>query len=352
MVPIDEAGSTISLVVVESHKLSTSKINQTIMAAISQASNSIEKSQLRPINPRRDLKAVADLIELCFSNTLDGDGKRYLQRMRQEARRSNHWFDSAALMTSVTAEGFIWEEDGQIVGNISLIPFAGVGRPIYLIANVAVHPDFRGRGIARALTNAAMKWTQNRRVRSVWLQVRDDNLPAKRLYKSMGFIERARRTTWTVQPGNFEGQAPPGVRIVSQKSRHWKLQKHWLRQNYPDELFWYWPVRPGAFQPGIWAMVANFFTETRLRHWGVERQSALLGVLSWKTTHSYADQLWLAAPPEAEDTVLQTLLPHIRWQERSRRPLSIDLPFGRATHTLHAAGFRASHTLVWMEIEN
>lgn len=319
------------------------------MAVVSQVSESTQKSHLRPINPRRDLVDVADLIELCFAETLDNDGKRYLRRMRLATKKNNNWFDSATFQMSVTAEGFIWEEDGKIIGNISLIPFSNLRRPIYLIANVAVHPDYRCQGIARSLTDAALDWIQMRHVRSVWLQVRDDNQAAVNLYESTGFIEQARRTTWTAQPGKLTGQPTSGVRIVPQKSRHWKLQRQWLRQSYPDELFWYWPLRPGAFQPGLLSMMSNFFTETRLRHWSVERQGQLLGVLSWKTTNAYADQLWLAAPPKNEDIVLQTLLPHIRWHERSQRPLSIDLPFDRASSTLHAAGFHPNHTLIWME---
>ncbi len=322
------------------------------MAVVSQISETAQESQLRPLNPRRDLCAVADLIELCFAETLDGDGKRYLQRMRQVARKGNNWFNSAAFQMSVTTEGFIWEENSQIIGNISLIPFANFGAPIYLIANVAVHPDARRRGIARALTDAALEWIQKRRVRSVWLQVRDDNLPAVNLYESAGFIERARRTTWTVQPGKLEGVTLSGARIVSQKPRHWKLQRQWLRQNYPDDLFWYWPLRLGAFRPGLLTQMINFFTETRLRHWGVEKDGELFGLLSWRATTAYADQLWLATPPENEDVVLRAALPFIYWKERSRRPLSFDLPVGRAADTLQQFGFISSHTLVWMEYEN
>ena len=342
----------ISLAVVELLNLYSRLTIKEIMALASNVSDATKKSRIRPLNPRRDLIAVADLIELCFAETLDGDGKQYLQRMRQNARKSSKWFDSAAFQMSVTTEGYIWEEDGQIVGNISLIPFASLGRPIYLIANVAVHPEYRRRGIARALTDAALDWTNKRPIRSVWLQVRDDNLAAVRLYETSGFIERARRTTWIIQPGNLVGKAPSEVRIIPQKSRHWKLQRHWLRQNYPDELFWYWPLHPSAFRPGILGKITNFLTETRLRHWGVEELGQLIGILSWKTTSSYADQLWLAAAPKNEDTVLKTLLPYIYWQGRSRRPLSIDLPVDRAVNTLSEAGFRLSHTLVWMEFKN
>jgi ribosomal protein S18 acetylase RimI-like enzyme len=321
------------------------------MTAVTEISHQQHNPQLRPLNPRRDLKRVADLIELCFSDSLDADGKRYLRRMRHDAKnRENRWFDTTAFQINNTAEGFVWEEDGQIAGNISLIPFLTLGNIIYLIANVAVHPEYRRRGIARTLTMAALDWTQKRRSRAVWLQVRDNNPPAINLYESVGFVEQARRTSWMLLPGNLKGQAVSGVRITSQKSRHWSDQREWLRLNYPDQLFWYWPLSPSVFQPGIWGILARFITDNRLRQWGVERQGQLLGTLSWRATATFADQLWLAALPENEDIVLQTLLPYIHWRERARRPLSIDYPVGRAVNTLHDSGFRPNHTLIWMEL--
>jgi ribosomal protein S18 acetylase RimI-like enzyme len=318
--------------------------------ATTQITHSAPDEQIRPLNPRRDLSRVADLIELCFAETLDPDGKRYIQRMRRTGRNSRGgWFDPTPLQFNVAVDGFVWQEDGEIIGNISLIPFARLGYSIYLIANVAVHPDYRRRGIARALTHTALDWIAKRHVRSIWLQVRESNLPALRLYQSMGFIERARRTTWTLLPGNLKGEAPSGTRIVRHESRHWKSQREWLRQNYPDELFWYWPIKPGAFRPGIWGMLIRFFYETRLRQWGVEQGGQLRGILSWKTTNSYADQLWLVASPGSEEIVLSTILPNIQWRERAQRPLSIDFPVKRASDTLQDVGFHPDHTLIWMK---
>jgi ribosomal protein S18 acetylase RimI-like enzyme len=318
--------------------------------ATTQLRSSAPNAQLRPLNPRRDLGHVADLIELCFAETLDLDGKRYLERMRKaDMSGKRRWFDSVPLRVQLTAEGFVWQENGKIVGNISLIPFASLGGPIYLIANVAVHPDYRRKGIARALTNAALQWIAKRRVRSVWLQVRDTNLPAIRLYESIGFIERARRTTWTLLPGKMKGDAPSGTRIVQHKVEHWKSQRKWLRQNYPDELLWYWPINANVFRPGIWGALVRFVYETQLRQWGVEQDGRLLGILSWRMSNMYADQLWLMAPAENEDVVLKTLLPYIHWRERAQRPLRIDLPIGRAVSALQETGFRMDQTLIWME---
>ena len=41
---------------------------------------------MRPLNMLRDLSAVADLIELCFSPTIDNEGQRYLSDMRRASR--------------------------------------------------------------------------------------------------------------------------------------------------------------------------------------------------------------------------------------------------------------------------
>jgi GNAT superfamily N-acetyltransferase len=308
-------------------------------------------TQIRPINPRRDLSRVADLIEMCFEETLDPDGRNYLKRMRQVSRKSGtQWFDPPAFFSNLTTDGFVWQENGEVQGNISLIPFVTLGRSIYLIANVAVHPDYRQKGIARALTIAALTHAARRRVRSVWLQVRANNDPAVKLYESLGFKPKAHRTTWTLLPGKLNLEAPTNARIIQHQARHWKKHRKWLRHNYPDDLFWYWSISPNAFRPGVWGALIRLLFETQVRQWGVEKNGELLGILSWKTTRSYADQLWLAAPPGNEETVLRTLLPHIHWRGRNQRPLSIDLPIGRVAQIFQASGFQPHQTLIWMAL--
>jgi GNAT superfamily N-acetyltransferase len=319
--------------------------------ATSHISHSSTNNRIRVINPRRDLIKIADLIELCFSETLDPDGQRYIRRMRKAGDQNRgRWLDAPSLMINMAAEGFVWEEDGAIVGNISLIPFARLGLPVYLIANVAVHPDHRRRGIARALTTTTINHIKSQRIQAVWLQVRENNQPAVSLYESIGFVEKARRTTWTLKPGKLSDLDPTGWRIVKHGSRHWKHQRKWIHQNYPDELFWYWPVNPSVFRPGIAGMLSRLFYETQVRQWGVEDGGRLRGILSWKTTKSYADQLWLAAPLESEARVLQTVLPHIQWHERAHRALSIDYPVDRAATTFNKAGFHPDYTLIWMQL--
>jgi hypothetical protein len=52
---------------------------------------------------------------------------------------------------------------------------------------VAVHPDWQGRGIGRALLEAAVDYAEDCGGRWIVLQVRDSNRVARQLYESVGF---------------------------------------------------------------------------------------------------------------------------------------------------------------------
>src|SRR5215208_3180724 len=58
--------------------------------------------------------------------------------------------------------GFVWIEDGRLVGNTSIYPGNLPGNSTWIIANVAVHPDYRGRGIASQLVQASLDTIQRR----------------------------------------------------------------------------------------------------------------------------------------------------------------------------------------------
>src|SRR5215208_6758275 len=161
-----------------------------------------EHPNIRPLNVLRDLPAVADLIELCFSPTMDNDGQRYLSDMRRASRddRFLRWASRVTETATLPLMGYVWEQDGHIIGNASLIPFRHKGKRIYLVANVATHPDYRRHGIGRALTESVMKQARDKRASAIWLHVRDDNPGAIKLYEELGFQEIARRTTWQAGP--------------------------------------------------------------------------------------------------------------------------------------------------------
>ena len=68
------------------------------------------------------------------------------------------------------------------------------------IANLAVAPEARGKGIGAALLDAALTHAEQMRVSAVYLEVRDSNQTARRLYASRGFAEVGRRRGYYRRP--------------------------------------------------------------------------------------------------------------------------------------------------------
>jgi [ribosomal protein S18]-alanine N-acetyltransferase len=57
------------------------------------------------------------------------------------------------------------------------------------LLNLAVHPAYRRRGLARSLLTAALAQARDRGAAVVWLEVRPSNTAALALYHSFGFEE-------------------------------------------------------------------------------------------------------------------------------------------------------------------
>ena len=57
------------------------------------------------------------------------------------------------------------------------------------LLNLAVHPAYRRRGIARALLTAALERSRGQGATVAWLEVRPSNTAALALYQSFGFEE-------------------------------------------------------------------------------------------------------------------------------------------------------------------
>jgi [ribosomal protein S18]-alanine N-acetyltransferase len=82
------------------------------------------------------------------------------------------------------ARSILGEIDGQIVGYVLFWLLPGA----IDIHNIAVHVDHRRRGIARLLLGKVVAEARNQASLRVMLEVRRSNLPAQKLYQSLGFL--------------------------------------------------------------------------------------------------------------------------------------------------------------------
>lgn len=307
---------------------------------------------IRPVDPRRDLLPIADLIELSFAHQMDEDGRDYLRHIRRAARdlQFQRWVKGSNEQVSLPLFGYVWEEDGQIVGNLSLIPFKQNEVWRYLVANVATHPAYRGRGIARQLTQKGIDHTRKHGVSAVWLQVRDDNPIAYQLYRDLGFKERARRTTWILSETPSPLLPLASFHIRSRSSPEWPTQANWLKQIYPAEVAWNLNFSSERYAPGLLRSIGRFFNNEHIEQWSVYRDDLLLGMAIWDAGVYNAETVWVAPNPECEMQALQALLTVLRQEVNASRPLTLNYPAGRGGSAFQQAGFQFHHTLVWMEI--
>lgn len=324
-----------------------------MITTLTASENARTGAGLRPFEARRDLKAVADLIELGFADTLDDDGRRYLSQMRATANNYNSlgWFGLAGGLASYSMSGYVWEENGRLIGNLSLIPYLIGARRCYMIANVVVHPDHRRKGIGRALTVKAIEHARHMACPAAWLQVRAENSTAIALYESLGFQERARRSTWHSQRDLPDLELADELKIAPRQMQHWGVQRGWLQANYPKELLWNIPLRLNALRPGLFGGFTRLFSDSSISQWSVLRGGKLCAVAAWQSAQARHNILWLAAPPDADERALQYLLEYARRRIPSNRPLSLDYPAGQSETAIQNAGFRRQQTLIWMEIK-
>lgn len=85
-------------------------------------------------------------------------------------------------------------EDSKVVGFLAFEQIMDEGS----IVEVAVSPDYRRRGIARALINEALRNCTG--LCTVFLEVREGNAPAVALYESLGFERIAVRRGYYDNP--------------------------------------------------------------------------------------------------------------------------------------------------------
>ena len=307
---------------------------------------------MRPINPLRDLSAIADLVEVCFHTTMDGDGRRFLQDMRRSANDTAflRWATRTADTISLPVNGFVWEDKGKIVGNVSLVPYHRQGKRIQLIANVATHPNYRRRGIGRILTDTALHHALEKHADEVWLQVREDNPGAINLYAELGFREQIRRTTWHMSASAPVIQPSSSYTFMRRGKTDWVKQRSWLERAYPEkEMGWYYSTFWNVFEPGLLMAVGNFFSDLNLDHWAAWNNDQLKGMNTVVAGRGNTDTVWAAVPPEHGAAALHAMLMRLRNYNEGQRGLLLDYPAHEYEEAIRAAGFIVHRTLLWMK---
>ncbi len=138
--------------------------------------NNVELS-VRKMQPE-DVPAVAALEAACFSEPWSEQA--FLDALKQPE----------ALMMTAIGTG------NNPIGYCGIYLSADEGE----ITNVAVRPDHRKQGIADAILIEMLSESQKRGAQTIYLEVRESNLPAQKLYEKHGFVSCGIRKNFYRKP--------------------------------------------------------------------------------------------------------------------------------------------------------
>lgn len=116
--------------------------------------------------------------------------------IEQQAPGAAHWradqynklFDSGIILVA--------EETGKLCGFVCAQAVGGE----WEIENVVVAAEFLRRGIAQELVRTLIQLAEHEAASAILLEVRESNLPARRLYEEHGFHEVGRRRMYYRDP--------------------------------------------------------------------------------------------------------------------------------------------------------
>lgn len=95
---------------------------------------------------------------------------------------------------------------GVTVGVLLMAPRPDLGR--WELMLMGLTPDWRGKGLGRALLNTALELAQQAGVQEIMLAVDNLNLPAKRLYFQAGFVRYAQQRLLAWKGDGERSEAP------------------------------------------------------------------------------------------------------------------------------------------------
>jgi ribosomal protein S18 acetylase RimI-like enzyme len=306
------------------------------------------RSGLSPTNTRRDMAGIADLMAMAFGGNLDSTSRQMIRGMRRLGRLGwLGWLIGKLLLPPAAyAPGFVWRAEGKVVGNASLMSVDRKARR-YVIANVAVHPELRRKGIARSLVEACLEHCRENHARELMLQVERDNHAAQVLYASLGFKVITTRTKW-VRANSLGIHLDAGsVKVRDRYPMEWRQQYDMAQRLYPEGVWWPYSNRIEYFRP------REIADGLRLRgsiHWVVEQDGHIVACMMARSGFEPgAWRLVLMVEPQVQGQVEEALLAKALPQLLPRRmPVVIEYQAGQADEVFTRAGFEAERTLTWM----
>lgn len=311
---------------------------------------------LRPVELSRDLPQVVELLKMVFGETMEADERHYFGDGGGPVNDILYRFNPIAARLS---NGFVWQFDGRIVGNATLLTTKAWDR--YLVANVAVHHSFRRRGIARGLMLAITEAVRKRGGRVILLQVAKENQSALDLYRSLDYVSIGNVTTWHAMrsklrqiPADSAETLHPRIELLP--GRLWREAYELDTTHVHRDLNWPEPLQPDAYRRTVWQRAIDFMNGRQVETWTTTDPGGnLSGLANLSSEWGRSHVLTLRVRPDYAGQLERPLLAKAlrRMQYLPRRNVRIDHPESDE-HTgrlLREANFTVQRILTHMRLD-
>lgn len=304
---------------------------------------------LRPVQPRRDMAQLAGLLQIAFQGSLDRTSLRMVRDMKRfgQAGWIGWLLGRLFLPPAAYPLGFVWEQNGQVIGNASLMPVEDP-HDRWVLANVAVHPDYRRRGIASRLVQASLGMVADHEGSQVVLQVDHDNPGAIQLYQHLGFQTLCTRAIWHRPADRVPVSSSRHSQVSRRSAGQWRAHLKLAQEVAPEGLIWPHRLEADWFRGG---RLDGLRGSPGKRHWVYCEDPAVIGgALSALPNASNTE--WHLALISAEKMVgrceiplLTSVLPQL-----ASTGLAVTLEYvrGRVDDGLPELGFVHRRTMTWM----
>jgi len=147
-------------------------------------------------------------------------------------------------------DGYICEDEGKMVGTL-MYQRRPAKTPVFYISNVAVHPQQRRRGIARQLVEAALAEMRSQGNCQVMLDVIAGNVPAYRLYESLGWEHFSGTVHFLLGAGRRLPQttADGGYEALDLSNADWRIPFEFAERVTPPRVRKFVPVTADQYKP-------------------------------------------------------------------------------------------------------
>lgn len=119
-----------------------------------------------------------------------------IRALEQQAASAAHWPAEEYERRVDSGVIFVAEQDGQPCGFVCARGAAGD----WELENIVVVSGLRRRGVADSLMRALLDQAGRAGASRIFLEVRESNLPARRLYEKHGFGDTGRRRSYYRDP--------------------------------------------------------------------------------------------------------------------------------------------------------